>query len=184
MRPMPTLEQLQELLNVNAETGEVVWRVARNSRGGFVKPGVAAGWNDSHGYRTVTVMQRDIKLHRLVWLFVHGKWPVGQIDHVNGNRSDNRISNLREASATVNTQNYHGLRRHNTSGVTGVYWDKRRTVWVAQISASKKHIHLGQFASKDEAAAAVKAARSKYHPEAHEASIIAALRPAPQENPR
>lgn len=179
MRPMPTLEQLQELLDVNASTGAVTWRVARNSRGGVVKPGTPAGWDAGHGYRTVTVMQRDIKLHRLVWLFAHGRWPNGHLDHVNGDRSDNRVANLREASARVNAQNYHGLRRHNTSGVSGVYWDRRRRAWVAQISVDKKHVHLGQFSDKEAAAAAVRAARAKFHPEAYEAyeaSMIAALR--------
>lgn len=169
MRPMPTLEELKELLSVDTATGTITWRGARNSRGGIAKPGAEAGWRTNGGYRTVTVRQRDIKAHRLVWLFAHGRWPDGQIDHINGDRSDNRIENLRDVTPAQNNQNHHGLRPDNTSGVKGVYWDKRRSKWCVQISANRKHIHVGQFDSKEDAAHAAAVARTKYHPHAHEA---------------
>ena len=128
----------------------------------------------------MTVMQRDIKLHRLVWLFGNGAWPRGPLDHVNGDRSDNRLCNLRESTPALNNQNHHGLRPDNTSGIKGVYWDKRRSVWCAQISVNRKHIYLGQFDDKEDARKAADAARVRHHPHAHEAGIIAASAVTPE----
>lgn len=173
MKPMPPLEDVAKLLACDLQTGDVTWKVKRNSRAGCVKPGHPAGWDTDDGYRTVTVMQRDIKLHRLVWAFANGRWPEGRIDHVNGNRTDNRPDNLRIASATHNSQNHHGLRPDNTSGVKGVYRDRRRGTWCAQIHVNGKHRYLGSFSRIEDAAAAYREGRRTHHPHAHEASMIA-----------
>lgn len=91
-----------------------------------------------------------------------GVWPKGQIDHVNGNRLDNRICNLRDATHAENQRNSKRP-KSNTSGIKGVYWDKRSKKWGAHIRFGNKMLNLGRFSEKEDAAAAYKLAALKYH---------------------
>lgn len=172
MKTKPPLEYLETLFDVNLDTGKVTWRVHRNSHGGKIAPGVEAGWAAGHGYRAVTVDQQDLKIHQLVWLFATSVWPTYDIDHINGDRADNRLCNLRAVTRAQNLQNHHGLRPDNTSGVKGVYLDKRRQKWCAQLSANRKHHFLGQFDTIEEAAEAYRKARLLHHPTAHELTAV------------
>jgi hypothetical protein len=99
--------------------------------------------------------------HRAAWLYVHGKWPNGQIDHINGDRSDNRISNLRDVSHSVNQQNVHRPRRDNASGFLGV--TRQKNLWTSQVTVSGKTLHLGLFKTPEEAASAYLEAKRKHH---------------------
>jgi hypothetical protein len=83
----------------------------------------------------------------LAWLFTHGEWPKSQIDHINGIKDDNRIHNLRAASNSDNAVNKLSLRSDNTSGITGIHFDKRRKKWMVTVG-DKSH---GRFATKEEA---------------------------------
>ena len=172
MKPLPPLEYLKTLFDVDLTTGKVTWRVHRRSHAGVVRPGVEAGWMLKGGYRYLTVDQRDIGAHRFVWAVGTGAWPKGHIDHINGIRNDNRFCNLREATQAENNQNHHGMRSNNTSGVKGVHFDKKRGKWLAQISANRKHVHLGRFDTIEQATEAIRAGRAKYHPTAHEAATV------------
>jgi len=154
----PTAEYLRSILNYNRETGVFTRRLstAPNARTGDV-----AGYMSKDGYLLVKVLCKTYKAHRLVWLYVHGEWPQGQIDHINRDRSDNRIANLRDVSHQQNQQNA-SRRWDNTSGYPGVCWHKPSGKWAASISYSKKQKHLGLFTDINEAVAARKAAERHY----------------------
>jgi len=105
---------------------------------------------------------RMYRAHRLAWLYVHGKWPENEIDHINGVRSDNRISNLRDATTAENRQN-HAIRRDNTSTVPGVDWHKSVQKWRVRIRVPGKRITVGFFKNLEDAAAARARAKAELH---------------------
>jgi hypothetical protein len=101
------------------------------------------------GYRTISFCKRSFLVHRLVWLFTYGAWPNGHIDHLNGDRADNRIENLREASDTENMRNQK-LRTDSSSGFAGVSYSRERGKWRAYVLGR----HIGYFETFEEAARA------------------------------
>lgn len=122
----------------------------------------------SEGYVRVRLCGRTYGAHRLAWLWVHGELPTGEIDHRNGNKSDNRISNLRDSSHADNTANLVAPQVNNTSGRLGV--TRHKNQWRAQISVGGKMKYLGLFKTQDEAYAAYLTAKSLHHPSAYLAS--------------
>ena len=92
------------------------------------------------------------------------EWPKEHVDHINGDTSDNRWVNMREATNSENMQNLRGPRRDNKTGVLGTCWDKARSKWVAVIQVKGKQRNLGRFDSQDEAAAAYLKAKRELHP--------------------
>jgi len=157
-RPELTAEYLRSILNYDQETGIFTWKVSTSSR---VKAGDVAGCPDGQGYLQISVQSRLYRAHRLAWLYACGEWPKLDIDHINRNRSDNRISNLRDVSRKQNGQNA-SKPSSNTSGYTGVSWHRRRSKWQVKITHSYKMIHLGYFSILEEAIAARKAAEKLY----------------------
>ena len=157
-RPELTVEYLRSILHYDPATGIFTWKVrtARN-----VKAGDIAGSLDGGGYLLISVRSRLHKAHRLAWLYVYGEWPTDQIDHINRIGTDNRISNLREATNKQNNQN-RSKSSHNTSGHTGVYLVKQNSKWRAQIMHNYKQIHLGYFTDIEGALSARKAAEKLY----------------------
>ena len=153
-----TAEKLRELLHYNPETGIFIRKVSTTGR---VKIGDVAGSINSRGYLLITVLGRPFHAHRLAWLYVYGEWPKLTIDHINRNKADNRITNLRDVSTKQNGQNA-SKRSDNTSGHTGVYLVKRTSRWQASIAHNQKHIHLGFFTTIEDAIAARKAAEKLY----------------------
>lgn len=146
-------------LSYDPATGVFRWLVDSNR----VKAGDEAGCIDSRGYRRISVGRSYCKAHRLAWLFVHGNWPIYDIDHINGVRSDNRIENLRDAPTSVNTQNLKRARCDNkTSGLLGVSRQSGRE-WVAQIWANGRNHRLGNFEDPVEAHEAYLKAKRKLH---------------------
>jgi len=97
------------------------------------------------------------KAHRLAWLYVHGEWPPEQLDHINGQRDDNRVENLRSATRAENAGNSK-RRADNTSGFKGVYWNAQRSKWQAKIRRGQLEKHLGLFVCKEDAAEAYRRA--------------------------
>jgi hypothetical protein len=126
-----------------------------------VKVGDVAGSLDGEGYLLIMVQSRLYRAHRLAWLYVYGTWPEGQLDHINRNRSDNRISNLREVTNKQNHQN-RSKPSNNTSGHPGVSWHKRDSKWLSSIRHNYKKTHLGYFTNIEDAIAARKAAEKLY----------------------
>lgn len=141
-----TQARLKELLAYNPETGE------------FARHGKRCGGPDVGGYILISVDGARHKAHRLAFLFMLGRWPEGDVDHANRNTSDNRWSNLREATRAQNCANA-GARSNSKSGVRGVCLTTRG--WKAQIKVSGKNNHLGYFGSAEAASAAYKAAAQR-----------------------
>ena len=155
---MITQKQLKKLLHYNHNTG-IFTRIKRTSNS--VKVGDIAGWNDSNGYIKISVQNKSYRAHRLAWLYMTGKWPKDKIDHINHICDDNRWVNLREATNQENNKNA-SLSKANTSGISGVSWDKQADKWRAQIGANSKSVRLGLFVDKFEAVCARKSAENKY----------------------
>lgn len=138
-----TQSLLQKVLRYEPDTGCFYW-LAPCNRFSMVTPGQLAGTLHNRGYIVIKVYGRCYRAHRLAWLYVNGVWPNPEIDHINRNRTDNRIANLREVDHLGNMQN-KGAYRNNTSGYTGVSWHKQHRKWCAQIQYNKRNRHIGLF---------------------------------------
>ena len=147
---------LEEYLEYNIDSGKFTW-VKSPAR--VVKAGSAAGRLRPDGYVNIQIKGRLYFAHRLAWLITHREWPEDQIDHINGNRADNRISNLRKVSRAQNGQN-RKTNKNSATGITGVTWNKKRKTWIARIMVNKKAIHLGYFDSKEDAVLARRSAET------------------------
>ena len=123
-----------------SDTGEFSWL---KSKGGS-KAGKRAGTLANNGYLHITYNYKSHLAHRLAWLFVMGKWPTGMIDHINRDKLDNRISNLRVVDNQTNQRNAKANSR-NTSGHRGVYWHKGKNKWYASIRVNNKQLHIGSY---------------------------------------
>lgn len=132
--------------------------VAKTVNGRFA--GVVATGAVSRGYKRICIDGTIYAYHRVVWKLVNGTEP-DSIDHINGDRSDNRICNLRSVTCSDNSKNMKRP-RNNTSGVIGVHWSNSKQKWVAQIKVGGKLTMLGRFSSLDDAAAARRAAEMKH----------------------
>lgn len=115
------------------------------------------------GYRRVSVDGKRYLAHRVAWLFVHGDWPAKLIDHINGQKSDNRIDNLRQADHKLNNENQRGPRADGSSGYLGVHWSTQASKWRARLVTNGRSIHVGLFDSAEDAHAAYLAEKRKIH---------------------
>jgi hypothetical protein len=157
----PKLTRVKELLDYDPSTGIFVRRVSR----GGISAGSVAGYIRGDGYRYISIDGKSYYGSRLAWFISHCYWPkLREIDHRNLNRSDDRLSNLRRATSAQNNQNRR-LMKHNACGFKGVYWDRGRSKWVAQIMIGGKDKWLGYFTTPELAHAAYKRAARKYHGE-------------------
>lgn len=148
-----TRERLMEVLDYNPDTGVFIWKQKLSNRGAVGKKAGAI----SYGYNVINIDRVRYFAHRLAWLYVYGVWPEKEIDHIDRNRFNNSISNLRDVSRAVNALN-NGLRSDATSGLKGVTWCQERNKWQAQINISGRNLTLGRYDTIDEAAIAYKAA--------------------------
>jgi hypothetical protein len=154
----PAIERLNELLVYEPATGAIKWKnsCAMSHR----VAGADAGWVNLEGYAVLSVDARQLKAHRVAWAMYYGEWPAGNLDHINGVRSDNRISNLRVADYFQNQANT-AKRVNNTSGYKGVC-QRSASRWQAQIRVRGRQIYLGSFPSPEEASCAYVAAAEYY----------------------
>ena len=149
---------LPDLISADIESGELRWKhrgklFFKASKTRTVEH-VCNNWNsqyagqlalnsvDGSGHLTGRIFNRLIYAHRAMFALVHGNWPTQSIDHINGNPADNRPCNLRDVSHKMNLRN-QSLRRTNTTGISGVYWNKRLSKWAAAIVVDGRSIHLG-----------------------------------------
>jgi hypothetical protein len=140
IRKMPPLSFFQERLEYDADTGEFTWLGDFNAKRVGRRAGTTVG---AKGYRTITIKKCRYYEHRIAWYMMTNEDPTGfEIDHINGNKADNRLSNLRLATCQTNKANC-GLNRSNTSGFKGVHKFRKR--WIASITHDRKIIHLGVF---------------------------------------
>jgi hypothetical protein len=143
------LEKARELVDYDPATGVFRWKVSH----GRAKAGSVAGSPHSEGYTKIVVGGVGYYAHRLAWAFNHDTQINGEIDHINGNRSDNRLANLRVVPPIGNARNRCRHPR-NTSGVCGVSWNKKSQKWYAYIIKNTKQISLGFYSVFSEAVAA------------------------------
>ena len=137
MKEQITQARVKELFDYRKD-GVLLYLVGRKNH---VKPGSAAGWADGHGYLRVTIDGEKHRVHRLIWLWHHGYLPENDIDHINRDRSDNRVENLREVTRACNLRN-SGLYSTNTSGIKGISWTPDRQKWQAKICLFGMTKHL------------------------------------------
>lgn len=154
------IERLRELFTLDEQTG-VLYRKVRSAN---VKAGSVAGSLGRNGYLYTSVDGRLMLVHRIVYAMVNGSWPIADVDHINGERADNRPTNLRAASRSQNMMN-GSLRSDNKSGIKGVFWDSRKGKWRAEIRAAGQSRFLGYFVSKEAAAQAAGDFRERAHKE-------------------
>ena len=147
-----SVERLRELLDYSPETGIFTWKIGGH---GWRRVGVLAGSQSIKGYQTIGIDGREYAAHRLAWLYVHGEWPEGALDHINRDKADNRIANLRPATYSQNRANRLGK---SASGFKGVYWHKKVGKFQAQIRIEDKRCSLGYFTTAEEAHEAYKTA--------------------------
>jgi len=148
---MITAEDLRALLRYDPDTGEFT----------LVTSGRSVG-HVSDGYTRLYVNGHYLSAHRVAWAHFHGVWPLGQIDHINGVKTDNRIANLRMVSIAENGQNRRAAQRNNSSGLLGVSKHKGR--WRARITAAGQRHELGTFSTPTDAHMAYVAAKRHLHP--------------------
>lgn len=165
-KPLPTIQQLRQLLRYDPETGMLFWkeRPASMFQGRRSSPeAMAVWWNDRYagtpalnhtersGYLNGAIWGGQYKAHRVAWAIFHGSEPAGYIDHINGDRSDNRIVNLRIVDKAANGRNSCKM-KNNSSGYVGV--SEIRGKWQASCSISGKQVYVGVFPTPESAAKA------------------------------
>ena len=167
MTEPPTPEQLRKLLRYEPETGKLFWLPRPESM--FSASRYCRSWNTRNankeaftavvpeGYRLGSVFSHLYRAHRVAYAIYHGHWPEKDIDHINGDPADNRVSNLRSVSRAMNLRNQKRY-KSNTSGHTGVSFYRATGKWVAYIKTGSRLKYLGYFINIEDAIAARKAA--------------------------
>ena len=163
-------EYITSRLACDTNTGVLTWKpIEAKDRADAMYNGKYAGKqagtvkkNSSRkGYRDLFIKGRSVCAHRLVWWFHYGVWPEKTLDHINQDRDDNRITNLREVDTETQSRN-RGRNKLNTSGVTGVHYDDRIGKWVSRINAGGVRVLLGSFEDFFDAVCARRSAELKY----------------------
>lgn len=154
---MQDREVIQKTLDYNAETGELVWKIARGNRNAGSKAGVING----KGYLIIKFYGKRYQAHRLIWIIAYGVEPKDHIDHINGNKTDNRLCNLREVTNRQNQYNQRKPRIDNQSGYLGVSRYGNR--WMACIKINGKTSHIGYYDTAEQASEAYKTAKRIHH---------------------
>lgn len=149
---------IREHLTYDPETGEFFHSIRKLG----TKLGSRAGRVNAQGYIDITINRQTYKAHRLAWFFVHGEWPKELIDHKNGIRTDNRITNLRDVSQSVNMQNRKKAQANSLSGFLGVRPHKKK--WQAVITINGKSVPLGTYDTPEEAQQVYLTKKREVHP--------------------
>jgi hypothetical protein len=156
-----TRQQLMADWHYDPDTG-LFTRTRAVGRHGRHKAGTVAKPSTSHGYTVIRVARVLYGAHRLAWLYHYGEWPK-VIDHINGDRSDNRIANLRNVTQTENMQNLKRAPITSKSGLLGAHRSGRSRRWTARIRINGVVTKLGLFSTAEEANAAYMAAKREFH---------------------
>jgi hypothetical protein len=138
-----TQEYLKSILQYDKDTGLFTWVINKSGIRGLI-----AGSIDFKGYRIIGINNKRYRSHRLAWLYVYGKLPMGIIDHINGIVDDNRIENLRDVTSRINNQN---TKSHRSGKLVGCSWAKHTNRWMARIKTNGKTKYLGYYDTELEA---------------------------------
>ena len=156
---MITQTELREVLTYHPETGRLVYKTNR----GPMRSGARAGCLSFDGYRRIKIGGNRVPYleHRLIFFWMTGWWPEDQVDHINGERDDNRWDNLRNATSSINQQNQRHAQKGSAVGVLGVKKHKNR--FIARIYVDGMQRHLGIFDTKEEAHQVYLCAKRELH---------------------
>ena len=157
---MITQKELKEILEYNENTGKFFWKIKPMYN---VNIGDKAG-NNHNGYTRLTINGKKYLTHRLAWLYVYGEFPKGDLDHIDNDRGNCRINNLRIANKSTNGFN-RKKQANNTSGIKGVIWSKASNKWMVKIGVNKKKLYFGVWNDLEFAELVAQEARAKYHGE-------------------
>lgn len=155
-----TQERVKELFDYDAENG---WLIRKKDNHGRIVNRPCGIKPNHHGYGPLTIDGNTYHVHRVIWLWHKGEWPENDIDHIDRDRMNNRIENLRPATRQENLHNI-GMNRNNSSGYPGVCFHKPTNKFMARIWINNKQIYLGLFTTAEEAFEAYMIAKIKYHP--------------------
>lgn len=155
---LDTMAELKDALAYDRETGLFTWKRTVNNNAAWA--GSVAGTKMDR-YVSIGFARKQYWAHRLAWFFVHGEWPVGEVDHINGLPSDNRIANLRVVNHQTNQQNRRKARSDSVTGIQGVRLQFGR--YIARIGINGKSRHIGSFLTVDAASEAFLKAKRALH---------------------
>ena len=147
MEELFTHQDLTDLLHYNEETGVFQWKKKRRG----IKTGVNLGTDNGFGYLRITVLGKSFYAHRLAWFYSNKVWPKGEIDHINGNKQDNSLKNLRDVTPQSNAQNKLSPQSRSKTQTLGVSWHKKAKKWQAHICIYKQRKYLGLFEKIEDA---------------------------------
>lgn len=153
-----TVDLLKHLFDYDKENGNLIWKTKPSQN---VKAGDVAGTICKNSYIQICINKKIYLAHRLVFLMHKGYLPK-TLDHINGDRADNRIENLRPVTASQNQHNRR-LNANNTSGYKGVRWNKASKKWMSGLKLEGKYMYLGLYDNIEEAAEVVRKAREELH---------------------
>lgn len=159
-KPNISAEELREVLDYRPDTGIFTWKQARTNSNWVGKP---AGCQRPDGYWVINIKKKLYLAHRLAWFYVHGEWPKLHIDHINGERIDNRIENLRDVAQRTNRENLRGAKSNNKAGLLGVNQSPTSGRWFAFIKANGKNMYLGSHETAEQAHMTYLTAKRQYH---------------------
>lgn len=154
-----SLEQVNRSVTYNPATGQFVRLVSR----GKAKAGVISGCYRPDGYRYISVLGKRFLAHRLAFFVMTGRMPTHDIDHINGDRSDNRWGNLRDVTVQMNRQNQRRPKSGSTSKLLGAFYDPRCGRWYSNIRVDGRRVPLGRFDTAEQAHAAYLSAKRRLH---------------------
>lgn len=160
-KPLITAEFVRSVLSYNPESGELHWTTDGSGERPH-KRGDRADKPGSHGYRRVRLQGWQLSAHRLAWLMTHGKMPDGQIDHRDGNRGNNAICNLRDATPQLNSENKRAAYSNSKTGLLGVTEDHSGR-FMARIFVAGQRRYLGMHDTAEQAHQAYLAAKREMH---------------------
>lgn len=141
--------ELRRVVSYNSETGIFIWIEPTSRR---VKRGDVVGSNHRMGYLEASIFGNRVLLHRLAWFYFYGSWPEGVIDHINGNKKDNRICNLRDVDQVINGMNRTSINKNNSTGIRGVVFHKKSGKYMVRIQEK----YVGLFKNISDAEIAMK----------------------------
>lgn len=153
---------VRAIMTYEAGTGLLRWAI-KASKYSNIKPGDVFGARKPRGYWGGSVLGRSYASHRLVWLHVHGDWPRGEIDHIDGNPGNNRADNLRDVCRVVNAQNQRRAMSTNMAGLIGAHWDGSIGKYRPRIKANGRYQYLGVYSTAEESHQAYVAAKRRLH---------------------
>lgn len=161
-------KRLEEIVSYNPETGVFYWKNLKNKNKKF---GAEVKSKEKEGYIVINHKGKQYRAHRIAWLFYYGYMPIKGIDHINRDKTDNRIANLRLANDSQNAANV-GLNKNNKTGVPGIFWCKKSSKWRLRTIFMGNRVELGRFKTKEEAAKAYFNFKSEHYGEFFNKDII------------